>query len=187
MSIYLETPRLSLRTFTADDVDLLVDLDSDPEVMRYINGGIASDPDEIRETVLPRWLAFYDRDDRFGYWAAIEKKTREFIGWFHLRPDESSGDIELGYRIKRSFWGMGYATEGARSIVHKGFRELGVRRIVAHAIAKNIASIRVLEKVGLRFERHYVEERFAGQDKRAARYALDIDEFDVPATDRMEG
>ena len=84
--VYLETERLVLRRFTADDLDDLVALDGDPAVMRYITGGPPTPRDEMRDDYLPSWLAYYDRGDRYGFWAAIERETGAFLGWFHLRP-----------------------------------------------------------------------------------------------------
>src|SRR5581483_6652525 len=86
MRVYLETERMTLRQFTPDDLELLVELDRDPAVMRYITGGRATPRDEIRDDILPAWLAWHERSDGFGFWAAIDKNTGEFLGWFHLRP-----------------------------------------------------------------------------------------------------
>jgi RimJ/RimL family protein N-acetyltransferase len=86
MQIVLETDRLRLRRFAADDVDLLVDLDSDPEVKRYIDGGKATPREEVENVVLPRILSYYERFDSYGYWAAEEKSSGEFVGWFALHP-----------------------------------------------------------------------------------------------------
>ena len=99
MHVYLETERMILRRFTPDDVDLVTGLDADPAVMRYINGGRPTPRDEIRDDYLPWWLAYYERGDRYGFWAAIEKGTGAFLGWFHLRPlpedpDDRGGSID---------------------------------------------------------------------------------------------
>ena len=179
MEIYLETERLILRRFTQDDLANLYDLDSDPEVMRYINGGKPPDYYAIKERFLSEWLSCYEKHPGFGYWAAIEKATGDFIGWFHFRPaQDGSDEIDLGYRLKRSAWGKGYAMEGSRALIRKGFRELGVRRVTATALAANSGSIRVMEKAGLRFEKSFVENRFPGANKEAVKYGLDADEYD---------
>lgn len=83
--IILETPRLALRQFTEDDVDNLFDLNSDPEVMRYLTGGRPTPREEIRAQIVPFHLAVYDRFDRLGTWAAESAATGEFLGWFHFR------------------------------------------------------------------------------------------------------
>ncbi|HSM38044.1 MAG TPA: GNAT family N-acetyltransferase [Candidatus Limnocylindrales bacterium] len=151
----LETERLVLRPFTARDADKLVALDADPEVMRYINGGQPTPPDEIETDILPAFLARQERADGYGYWAAEDKATGRFLGWFHLRPapDGRPDEPELGYRLKREAWGQGYATEGSRALVDHAFGQLGAARVLAEAMAVNAASRRVMENTGLRFVR----------------------------------
>ena len=157
MQVFLETERLVLRRFTGADVDNLLDLDSDPEVMRFLTGGKPTPREVIRDETLPRILHYYERFAGFGFWAAIERSTGDFLGWFEFRPQEGSGtdEAELGYRLRRSAWGRGYATEGSRALIRKGFSELGVRRVVAETMAVNIASRRVMEKAGLTLERTF--------------------------------
>jgi len=157
MIVHLETERLILRQLTTDDVDRIVELDSDPEVMRYITGGAATGVSEVRDEQMPYWLAFYERDPGFGFWAAIEKATGEFLGWFHFRPHGEQG-VELGYRLRRVAWGRGLAAEGSRALIDKGFAELGVQRVYAEAMAVNVASRRVMEKAGLRYVRTFVAD-----------------------------
>jgi RimJ/RimL family protein N-acetyltransferase len=102
--IILETPRLALRQFTEDDTDNLFDLNSDPEVMRYLTGGRPTPREEIRDQIIPFHLGVYERYDRLGTWAAESAATGEFLGWFHLRAGGGSdtGDVELGYRRRRA-------------------------------------------------------------------------------------
>ncbi len=157
MQVLLETERLVLRRFTEADVDHLVALDGDPEVMRYLSGGAPTPRDVIERDILPRFLCSYEVSAGFGYWAAIEKGSGDFLGWFSFRPRNgaSSGEVELGYRLRRAAWGRGYATEGARALIRKGFAELGVRRVVATTYQDNVASRRVMEKAGLTLVRSY--------------------------------
>jgi RimJ/RimL family protein N-acetyltransferase len=157
MQVYLETERLILRQFTPADADLLVELDSDPEVMRYLSGGPATPREEIENDILPAWLRYYERGDRYGYWAAIEKGSGDFIGWFHFRPQRDAPDDEpeLGYRFRKDAWGRGYGTEGSRALIHKGFTEFGARRVVASTYEDSIGSRRVMEKCGLTFVRTF--------------------------------
>jgi RimJ/RimL family protein N-acetyltransferase len=112
MQIFLETGRLVLRRFTAADVDNLADLDADPDVMRYINGGVPTSRDDIESEFLPAFLSYYQRYRGYGFWAVIEKSTGAFLGWFHFRPgrEAAPGEVELGYRLRKSAWGHGYAT-----------------------------------------------------------------------------
>jgi RimJ/RimL family protein N-acetyltransferase len=177
MRVFLETDRLILRQFTEADVDALVELDSDPDVMRFINGGRPTAREEIREDILPAFLAYYERSAGYGFWAAVEKTTGEFLGWFHLRPPGGAGpgEVELGYRLRRSAWGKGYGTEGSRALIDKGFAELGVQRVVAETMAVNLASRRVMEKAGLKLVRTFHQpwpDPIEGDEHGDVEYAL---------------
>ncbi|MEU8608948.1 GNAT family N-acetyltransferase [Actinoplanes sp. NPDC048791] len=183
MGVYLETERLVLRQFTADDVGHIVELDSDPAVMRYLTGGRATPLEVVRDVVLPFWLAYYERGEQFGFWAAVEQASGRFAGWFHFRarPDgppaggDAGSGVELGYRLRREFWGRGYATEGSVALIHKGFTELGVERVYAETLAVNLGSRRVMEKAGLRYVRTFHQdwpERIPGDEQGDVEYAL---------------
>ena len=184
MDAYLETPRLVLRRFTPADLDALVELDADPAVMRYINGGRPTPYAEMRDDYLPWWLAYYERGAAWGFWAAIERETGTFLGWFHLRPNEGDppDEPELGYRLTRSSWGAGYATEGSRALVDKAFAELGARRVYATTMFVNTGSWRVMEKAGLRFVRRYVTtwpERIEGEEEGDVEYAITREQWEA--------
>lgn len=178
MHVVLETDRLLLRQFTAADEDNLVELDSDPEVMRFLSGGRPTPREVIRRDVLPRILRDYQQyAGRFGLWAAVAKADGRFLGWFELRPRDggSPDEVELGYRLRREFWGQGYATEGARALVHKAFTDLNVRRVFAETMAVNTASRRVMEKAGLHYVRTFHldwDEPIAGSEHGEVEYAL---------------
>jgi RimJ/RimL family protein N-acetyltransferase len=183
VEIFLETDRLVLRRFTEADEDNLVELDGDPEVMRFLTGGKPTPRDEIRDDTLPAFLRYYQRFAGYGFWAAIEKSTGEFLGWFHFRPHEGAGldEPELGYRLRRSAWGKGYATEGSRALIRKGFTELDVRRVVASTMAVNVASRRVMEKAGLRLVRIYYEPwpyPIEGSEEGDVEYAVTREEWE---------
>ncbi len=163
MQTFLETERLALRRFTGADLDNLFDLDNDPEVMRFLNGGKPTPRDVIRDETLPALLRDYARSEGYGRWAAIEKATGDFLGWFSFRLREEADrheadEVELGYRLRKAAWGKGYATEGARALIHKGFTELPVGRVVAHTMTVNTASRRVMEKAGLTLVRTFWQE-----------------------------
>ncbi len=177
MRIFLETERLVLRQFTVDDVENLVELDSDPDVMHFITGGRPTPRREIETDVLPGFLDYYERFDGYGFWAAMEKSSGRFVGWFHFRPAKAAqpDEVELGYRLHRSVWGKGYATEGSRALIHKGFAELGVRRVVAFTMVVHVASRRVMEKAGLRLVRTFHQpwpDYIEGEEEGDVEYAL---------------
>jgi RimJ/RimL family protein N-acetyltransferase len=181
--VLLETERLVLRRFTGADVDALCGLDGDPEVMRFITGGRPTPRDVIRDETLPRFLRAYERFEGFGVWAAVERSTGEFVGWFEFYPPDGHGpeEAELGYRLLRSAWGKGYATEGSRALIRRGFTELGVRRVVAETMAVNAASRRVMEKAGLTYVRTFHQEwpeRIEGDEHGDVEYALTKTEWE---------
>ncbi|HEY0700017.1 MAG TPA: GNAT family N-acetyltransferase [Micromonospora sp.] len=160
--VRLETERLLLRRFTADDLDNLVELDSDPEVMRFLTGGKPTRRETVRDEVLPAILAGYDRWPGFGRWVTVEKATGAFVGWCGLQPrhDGPTDELELGYRIRRAFWGRGYATECSRALIDAAFRTTdgagpAVRRVFAETMAVNTRSRRVMERSGLRYLRTF--------------------------------
>jgi RimJ/RimL family protein N-acetyltransferase len=189
MRVFLETERLLLRRFTESDVANLHDLDGDPEVMRFVNGGKPVSRDVIREETLPRFLRAYERFEGFGVWAAIERSTGKFVGWFEFYPrkDAVPEEVELGYRLRRSAWGKGYATEGSRALIRKGFTELGVQRVVAETMAVNAASRRVMEKAGLRYVRTFHQqwpERIEGDEHGDVEYALTKADWGSQGTER---
>lgn len=182
MIVYLESERLILRRFTLDDLDALAELDADPAVMRFITGGVPTTREEIAADHLPAFLAYYERGDRWGFWAAVEKSSGTFLGWFHLRPHEGDPDDEpeLGYRLIASAWGQGYATEGSRALIRKAFTELGARRVYAQTMAVHTASRRVMKKAGLRFERSFVADwpvRIEGNEYGDVEYSLTLEQW----------
>jgi RimJ/RimL family protein N-acetyltransferase len=144
----LETDRLRLSPLTADDLDDLVELDGDPEVRRFVDPLGIIIPIEPGERRTYEWERFVSPG---GFYGARERVGNAFVGWFQLEavPDRED-EAELGYRFRRNAWRLGYATEGAVALVDYGFDVLGFRRIFAHALQDNLASIRVLEKVGLK-------------------------------------
>jgi RimJ/RimL family protein N-acetyltransferase len=182
VQIHLQTARLSIRRFSAADEDNLVSLNSDPEVMRFL--GQPPSRERIRDEIIPFYLAAYDRHPGFGTWAADEIGSGQFLGWFHLRPRMSDGLIDLGYRLRRSTWGNGYATEGSRALVDKGFNEHDIDCVVAETMTVNLASRRVLEKCGFTHIRTYFDGELpaiAGADQGEVEYRLTRSEWEHAA------
>jgi RimJ/RimL family protein N-acetyltransferase len=160
MEILLETSRLRLRQFTQTDVPLLVDLDSDPRVMQYINGGIPTSEIDIREQFLARVFRYYEDTDGLGVWAAEHADDHAFMGWFHLFPNPDSADIlEIGYRLKHDFWGQGFATEGAAALIEYGFARPEVTKVIANAMPDNHGSTNIMKKLGMTFETEYTHPK----------------------------
>jgi RimJ/RimL family protein N-acetyltransferase len=166
MKVILETERLILREFTEDDIDNLLILDRHPEIIRWGNGGNLTNYETIKNKFLPTASNYYKKYKHYGIWAALEKSNNEFIGWFHFYPATenkfavelgitTSDEIALGYRLNPDKWNRGYATEGTKKLIFKGFQEWGVQKVVGWTLADNIRSIRVMEKVGLKFEKYF--------------------------------
>lgn len=146
MTAVLHTERLTLRPITIDDVDLLVELDGDPEVMAFITGGKPSSRDEVVATVEnaigSRWVAF--------------DSSSEFIGWFGI-PQSAPGEYELGYRLRKDAWGKGYATEGGRALIEYAFVALHAKRVWAQTMFINARSRSVMERCGMTYVRTFHE------------------------------
>ncbi len=157
--MFLQTERLILRRLTASDVDDLVALDSDPDVMAFLTGGVPTPRADV-EASLRELIEDYTRFHGLGRYAAIEAVGGAFLGWMSLRND-GSDEVDLGYRMHRSAWGRGFATEGARALVAKAFTEdFGGRRgpimrVRAQTMAVNTRSRAVMERAGLRHVRTF--------------------------------
>ncbi|MFD3521097.1 GNAT family N-acetyltransferase [Streptomyces sp. NPDC058653] len=180
---FLETARLRLRDCVEADLERLLALDNDPGVKRYIDGGVVVPPEEFRAEALPRLLGR-------GFWAAEERITGRWLGWFELCPKNGADwrVVELGYRLHRAEWGRGYATEGARALVRKAFTELGTERVTANTMTVNTASRRVMEKAGLSWVRTYVEDWpqvIEGSAEGDVEYALTREEWRLAHPGRL--
>lgn len=167
MNIFLETDHLILRKLTQDDVDNLVQLDSDPEVMRFINGGIATTREAIANEFLPYATGYYKKSENLGFWAIVERQSQEFVGWIFLRPEidfkllqqlnlAEPDAVELGYRLRQQSWNKGYTTEVAQALIDKSFTDSDINKIIAWALTENKASTKVMQKVGLKLQQEYI-------------------------------
>lgn len=171
----METERLRLRRFTLDDVDLLTGLDSDPEVMRFLTGK-PTPREEIENVVLPELLKVYAEHPELGTFAAEQKSDGAFIGWFGMQPTKEPAMVNVGYRLHRTAWGKGYATEGTKALIDKAFGELGMDRVLADTMAVNHRSRAVMRRSGLRFVRVYHEhfdDPLPGTEFGEVQYAVD--------------
>ncbi len=149
MKIVLETQRLYLREFTLADAQLLVDLNSNPEVVKYLHEPdttLAVAQQVLEQIILPQY-ALYNH----GRWAIHIKGTDEFIGWCGLKYVKERNEIDLGYRLFQHHWGKGYATEAAKATIAYGFDALHMQRIMAMAHIENTASQNVILKCGLQY------------------------------------
>ncbi len=144
-----EPDLLILRPLDERDVEAIFAMRSDAEVMRFIR-----EPQNRAESVnwvklvTSRWAS-----DKIGFCAVIEKQTNEFVGWCGLWQLKESGELEIGYAIAKEFWGRGFAAEAARIFLQYAFERLKPEKIVAVAEPENVASRRVMEKIGMKFIR----------------------------------
>jgi len=145
---WLLTLRLALHEITPHHANELYELDADPRVMRYIGSGRASTRRQIDDVMrrLPRAYALYPG---LGTWRATRRDNGEFVGWFALKYIPGTAEVEVGYRLRHGAWGRGFATEAARELVRYGFDDLGLQRIIGVTHPDNLASQRVLQKIGL--------------------------------------
>lgn len=147
MSKYpIETARLFLREWHAGDAEAMYGLNADSEVLRYTGDVPFASVEEARV-----FIEGYDQYQRHGIgrWAVITRAEQRFIGWCGLKQ-HSNGLVDLGFRFYASVWGRGYATEAAQASLQYGHHQLGIKRIVGRASSDNLASHRILEKIGMK-------------------------------------
>ncbi|MEM8584761.1 MAG: GNAT family N-acetyltransferase [Bacteroidota bacterium] len=153
MDTFIETDRLILRGIQENDVQGIFELDSDPEVHRYLGNRPISSIEEAESTV--KYIRDQYEKDGIGRFAVLDKSTEEFIGWAGLKYERTVRTdmdyYDLGYRLKRKFWGRGIATEAALESLKYGFQILKLQQIYAGAQVDNLGSNKVLQKVGLTF------------------------------------
>jgi ribosomal-protein-alanine N-acetyltransferase len=144
-----ETPRLTLRPLKRDDLDAFASMNADADVMQYIGDG----KPQTRAQTEMRLNAILDHWEQhgFGLCAAIGKASGAFVGFCGLQFLDNTSEVEVGYRLAKRFWGMGFGSEAANSTLRYAFEELDLDRIVAVVQPGNVASLRVLEKIGLRY------------------------------------
>jgi RimJ/RimL family protein N-acetyltransferase len=147
ITLPIETERVVIREFVREDRDAMLTVYGDPEVMRYIPGGVL-DAAGVEAVIEGQLAAQAARG--FGYWALLERESGAVIGDVGFGIFELTRDLEVGYTLARSAWGRGYATESAGACLEVGLAQLNVARIVAVVDRANAASIRVAERLGMR-------------------------------------
>ncbi|MEO1516508.1 MAG: GNAT family N-acetyltransferase [Bacteroidota bacterium] len=151
----LETDRLYLRVFVPSDAQGFYALNADEEVMRY-TGDL---PFESVEEA-GRFIQAYDHYQRHGYgrWTVLDKQTGTYLGFCGLKHHADKKEVDIGFRLLRQYWGRGLATEAARACLDYGFKEQKMACIVGRAQSENAASLRVLQKLGMRYCFDFVED-----------------------------
>ncbi|BES61003.1 GNAT family N-acetyltransferase [Dysgonomonas capnocytophagoides] len=148
MKYILETKRLKLRELDLIDTKDFYDLNSNPNVIKYTGDAAFNSINEAKQ-----FLENYQdyKLNGYGRWAVIVKETNQFIGWCGLKLN--SHETDIGFRFFEEEWDKGYATESAIACLDYGFEDLKIRRIIGRAMKNNVRSIRILEKIGLQYER----------------------------------
>ncbi len=154
MEIFAETKRLILRELVEEDEESLFELDSDPEVHRYLGNQPVKNIEQIRLVIA--FIRQQYEDNGIGRWAVIEKETQQFIGWSGLKlfrepVNGYENFYELGYRFMKKHWGKGFATEAAKASVDYGFNTLKLHEIFAMTDVNNLNSKQVLKKTGFTY------------------------------------
>ena len=158
MQIVFKTPRLILRRFTPEDSQLILRLNSDPEVVKYVHEPVLENEEQAKDIIEKIILPQYENN--LGRWAMHLISNNEFIGWCGLKLLAETSEIDLGYRFKKNAWGHGYATEAARDVLDYGSNQLNLKTIIAKAQVENLASINVLQKIGMQFLKEGLEDGF---------------------------
>jgi len=179
----LRSARITLIPLSAEHIEHEIELDSDPEVMRYLGTGKARTRQEV-EHYHYRRLAAAERVPGLGFWAGYV--GGHFVGWWILEPvdrddqEPVEGEAELGYRLLRRFWRKGLASEGASELIRHGFEDLGLSRIFAETMAVNAASRATMATAGMTYVRTFHlewDEPIVGAEHGEVEYAITKDEW----------
>lgn len=175
-----DSTRLTYRLLGEHDAALFAELDSDPEVMKYINGGKPHSLEDIKTQAIPRLMAYTNQAKGHGMWGVFIKESNEFIGWILARPmsffseQPELDNLEIGWRFKQSSWGKGYGTEAAEQVKQALLALGGINAISAVALPDNIGSINIMKKIGLTFVKQYIHQDTQRDDIDAVYYQLSV-------------
>ena len=148
--IVIETERLYLKEFSLSDAESMYALNLDPEVLKYTGDEPFNSIEEARD-----FIENYKQYQLYGFgrWSVFIKERNEYIGWCGLKYTEDKNEYDIGFRFLKEHWNKGFATETAAACLNFGFENLQIDRIVGRAMSVNFASIKVLEKIGMQFNR----------------------------------
>lgn len=157
-----DSERLRFRLLDREDADLFYELDQDPEVMKFINGGKPTKREEIESIYLPRLESYLNPEQGWGIWGVFLKEDGRFLGWILVRPmnfftaERDDSNLELGWRFFQREWGYGFATEAAKHVAESVETDPSVSRVSALAMEGNTASISVMTKLGMKYVKTYL-------------------------------
>jgi len=152
VQVHIETERLILRDLCEEDAEGIFELDSDPIVHTFLGKKPIKTLEEAAAII--EFINLQYEENGIGRWAVIEKETERFIGWsgfkFITNPINGKNNYyDLGYRFLRKFWGKGFASESAQACLNYGFNKMNQKALFAMADKNNLASNRILEKIGM--------------------------------------
>ena len=162
--IIIPSSRLSYTLMTKADSELFFQLDQDPEVMRFLNGGKPSTMTEINEIFIPRMERYLNKQKGWGLWQVNISSSNEYIGWILVRPMHFFSEVpefdnvELGWRFFQSSWGKGYASEAALHIKNTLAKNNDLKHFSAIAVKDNLGSIAVMKKIGMSYVKTYLHK-----------------------------
>lgn len=176
VKIFAETERLILREIIPSDIDGMFELDSDPEVHKFLGNKPVTDRKQIVNVI--NFIRKQYIDNGIGRWAIVDKKTNDFIGWTGLKfvtdlTNNRKNYYDLGYRLKKKYWGKGIATETAIVSLDYAFNKLKVEEVYAAASCENIGSNKILQKIGLN-----LIETFYYEDIKCNWYKIDKNDYE---------
>ena len=145
-----ETKHLRLRAFALEDAEPLHQILAVKDMLRYFPSPEPPDLERVQRLVT-RQIAHWE-EHGYGWWAVEDLQTQQLVGWNGLQYLPETDEIEIGYLHAQAYWGKGLATEGAQVGIDFGFNQLLIPTIIGIVHPENIASQRVLEKIGLQFE-----------------------------------
>lgn len=153
--VVVKTPRLVLKRFSIRDAAGFFELNSDPEVLRFSGDIPFASIKEART-----FIRAYRQYDLYGFgrWSVYLLDTNEYLGFCGLNFSTAKQEVDLGFRLMRRVWGQGFATEAGFACLRIGFSKYGLEKIVGRAMPENAASLRVLQKLGMTYEKEFDED-----------------------------
>jgi RimJ/RimL family protein N-acetyltransferase len=151
MKTLIETERLLLREISLNDKEQMFQLYTNADVHKYTGDPLVESMEEMEQAIQTRIKNY--KTYGYGRWATFLKNDMRFIGWAGLAYLPEFDEIDLGYRFLPNYWGKGFATEASHAILSYGFDKLNLKRIIAIAVKEHKASIKVMQKVGMEFDK----------------------------------
>jgi len=169
MQTIIDTPRIILRQFTLEDVQAVYELNSNLEVQKYTGDELVTSTERAEEIITQTSFGDYKKHG-YGRWAVVHKQDNKVIGFAGLKYLPEMNETDIGYRFLPAYWGKGIATEVSIPIINYGFEKLDLKRIIGIAMQENIASWKVLEKLGLEY---YKTDEYLGDGGEHLWYKLE--------------